>query len=63
MNLLQYTLMEGSCAMWQNLRSQHRHENIAQHFWTICHDSTVTVCTDLNSVSGYFFRCLCAVSS
>lgn len=57
--MLQYTLLEGSGAMWQSLHNAHQHGHIARHFWVICHDSSVTVCIDLNSVSGDFFHCLC----
>jgi len=54
--LLQYTLLEGSSVMWQNLRDAHQHPNIARHFWAVCRDSTVTVCIDFNSVAGDFFH-------
>jgi len=63
MHLVQYTLLEGSCAMWENLQGAHGHLHIARHFWTICQDSSVTVCIDLHNVSGdMFLPPLCACS-
>jgi len=50
--LSQYTLLEGSSAMWQCLRGAQQHWHIVRHFWTICHDSSVTVCSDLYSAAG-----------
>jgi len=53
--VVQYTLLEGGVAMWQNLQGVNHHPHIARHFWTVCRDSSVTVCTDFNNVSGEFF--------
>jgi len=33
--------------MWRNLQGTDWHRNIARHFWVICHDSSVTVCTGI----------------
>jgi len=55
LSVAQYTLLEGSSVMWQNMRDARLHPHIARHYWALCHDSAVVVCSDFTSASGNFF--------